>query len=504
MNTAVAKATTPTVRVTQKAEQSAAQWIKGVLDGSGSSPAQIIVAVVIGCIPFVGQGVDVGNVIVSVIKIAEKPEDKDNWFDLVFNLVAFVPVAGDGLKIVFKQLRSGKAMGAILDAIPSKTMRGNVDKWFRNLDWNAYTKELQNTSNKMIDGLIDVFDSWLTRAVLGNARLKTLVTQLKQMKRVVNQKIEMVMKEMQEAHKKALATPYPNTTAKAPIVTKTPPSTAKTKTPTTPVSKPTGKATTPNAKPAPKTPQNGNVAKNTGGNRVSPGKQNTSNRRKQLKKRKRSNKELGSGGEHITDYYYVKRMKSRSKINHNGVLYEYHDSGHNGIDHVWHSERLGHKYRVTDSKATNALSHRTLMTPKAAMMALKMGLDVYMASDQDEKVKRSVGTTVSDGVQMSHLWISRKINTAQITTAHKVKLLDDIAAWRRVEFKPSSERIFKDGKGQTVAIRCPYDRSLVTITGDKFDHHEKCKGVDKPKCTRTVTAHGIKLEFVLPNDMLPE
>ncbi|WP_327857248.1 hypothetical protein [Acinetobacter guillouiae] len=508
MNTAVAKATSQTVRVTAKGEESAAQWIKGVLDGSGSSPAQIIVAVVIGCIPFVGQGVDVGNVIVSVIKIAEKPEDKDNWFDLVFNLVAFVPVAGDGLKIVFKQLRSGKAMGAILDAIPSKTMRGNVDKWFRNLNWNAYTKELQNTSNKMIDGLIDVFDSWMTRAVLGNARLKTLVTQLNQMKRVANQKIEMVMKEMQAAHAKAIATPYSNTTAKAPIVTKTPAPTpvAQAKTPATPT--PTPKAKTPstpapkssrkpNEKPAPKTPQNGNVPKNTGGNRVSPGRKNTSNRRKQLKRRKRSNKELGSGGEHITDYYYVRRMKSRSKINHDGVLYEYHDDGHNGIDHVWHSSRLGHKYRVTDSKATNALSHRALMTPKAAMMALKMGLDVYMSTDQDYKVKNTVGTTVSDGVQMSHLWISRKIGSSKIVPSHS-SLLREIRAWERVQFKASVEK----RRGQSFAIKCPYDRSLVTITGDKFDHHEKCKGLDKPKCTRTVTAHGVKLEFVLPNDML--
>ncbi len=56
-------------------------------------------------------------------------------------------------------------MGAILDAIPSKTMRGNVDKWFRNVNWNTYTKELQTTCNKIIDGLTDVFDSWLTRAV---------------------------------------------------------------------------------------------------------------------------------------------------------------------------------------------------------------------------------------------------------------------------------------------------------------------------------------------------
>lgn len=418
--------------------------------------------------------------IVSVVKISEKPDNKDHWFDLVFNLVAFVPGAGDGLKVVFKQLRSGKAMGAILDAIPNKTLRGDVDKWFRTLNWNTYTRELQTTSNKIIDGLIGVFDSWMTRAVLGNAKLKTLVTQLQQMKKVANQKIDMVMKEMQAAHKKALATPYPNTTARAPITTRTP------------------TTNKPNNNPAPRTQQNGNVPRNTGGNNASPGRQNTSTKRQQLKRKRRSNQELGSGGEHITDYYYVKRMKSRSKINNNGVLYEYHDTGHNGLDHVWHSARLAHKYRVTDSKATNALSHRTLMTPKAAMMALKMGLDVYMASDQDDKVKRSVGTTVSDGVQMSHLWIANKIKSSKIIELHEEKLILQIEAWRRVNFKPSTERKF----GKTVAIRCPYDRSLVTITGDKFDHHEKCKGLNKPKCTRTVTAHGIKLEFVLPNEML--
>lgn len=483
MSTAVAKASSKSSRVTKKAEESAAQWIKGVLDGSGSSPAQIIVAVVIGCIPFVGQGVDVGNVIVSVIKIAENPENKDNWFDLVFNLVAFVPIAGDGLKIVFKQLRAGKAMGAILDAIPSKTLRGDVDKWFRNLNWNAYTNELQRTSNKIIDGLINTFDSWMSRAVLGNARLKTLVVQLRGMKKVANQKIDMVMKEMQAAHKKALATPYPNTTAKAPITAK---------------SSSAGKGASVNKTPAPKTKSNGQVPKNTAGNTANTGTKNNSTKRKAQKKKKRSNNELGAGGEHITDYYYVKRMKSRSKINYNGVLYEYYDSGHNGIDHVWHSARLGHKYRITDSKATNALSHRSLMTPKAAMMALKMGLDVYLASDEDDKVKRSVGRTVSDGVQMSHLWIANKIESAQITTAHRRNLTRQIEAWRRVQFKAATERRL----GKTVAVHCPYDRSLVTITGDKFDHHEKCKGLNKPKCTRTVTAHGIKLEFVLPNDML--
>ncbi|MDS7968756.1 hypothetical protein RMB12_17170 [Acinetobacter sp. V117_2] len=474
MSTAVAKSPTKTIRVTQKGEQSAADWIKGVLDGSGSSPAQIIVAVVIGCIPFVGQGVDVGNVIVSIVKIAENPNNKDNWFDLVFNLIAFVPVAGDGLKIVFKQLRSGKAMGAILDAIPSKTMRGNVEKWFRNLNWSAYTKELQTTSNKMIDGLIDVFDSWMTRAVLGQARLKTLVLQLKQMKKVANKQIEMVMQDLQLAHKKALATPYPNTTAKAPVHT--------------------SGSKKPNSTSAPRTQQNGQVLKNTSGNTAKTGSKNTSTKRES---KKRSNQELGSGGEHITDYYFVKRKKNRSKINNNGVLYEYHDTGHNGIDHVWHSSSIGHKYRVTDSKSTNLASHKKLMTPKAAMAALRMGLDVYMKSDQESKAKRSVGTTVGDGVQMSHLWISKKIGSAKIIPAHD-ELEDDIEAWRRVKFKASTEKRM----GKTVAVQCPYDRSLVTITGNLFDHHSQCKGLDKPKCTRTVTAHAITLEFVMPNEML--
>lgn len=134
-------------------------------------------------------------------------------------------------------------------------------------------------------------------------------------------------------------------------------------------------------------------------------------------------------------------------------------------------------------------------------MALNMGLDVYLASDDDEKVKMSVGTTNRDGVQISHLWISRKITSAKIVQGH-ITLIQKIKEWERVEFKPKSERVTKDGKGKTVAVLCPYDRSLVTITSDKFDHHSNSKGVDKPKCTRTVNAHGIKLEFVLPNDML--
>lgn len=54
---------------------------------------------------------------------------------------------------------------------------------------------------------------------------------------------------------KALGTPYPNTTARAPVVTTRAPSTPAAKTPRQP-----------NQQPAPHTPPNGSVPKNTGGN----------------------------------------------------------------------------------------------------------------------------------------------------------------------------------------------------------------------------------------------
>ncbi len=117
------------------------------------------------------------------------------------------------------------------------------------MNWAAYTREIQGTCNKIIDGLIDVFDSWLTRAVLGQARLKTLVTQLRQMKQLASRQIELVMKDLQVAQRKALATPYPNTTARVPIVARTPAPAPKA--PATPVPKPKTPAPAPKATATP-------------------------------------------------------------------------------------------------------------------------------------------------------------------------------------------------------------------------------------------------------------
>ena len=51
-------------------------------------------------------------------------------------------------------------------------------------------------------------------------------------------------------------------------------------------------------------------------------------------------------------------------------------------------------------------------------------------------------------------------------------------------------------------MKCPYDRSLVTVTGPNLDLHDHSKGGDLPRCSRPVKVHQIAAEFVLPTEML--
>ena len=73
-------------------------------------------------------------------------------------------------------------------------------------------------------------------------------------------------------------------------------------------------------------------------------------------------------GEHIADYYFVRRQRSRQKVSHGGNLYEMRQPngaiavGHQGIDHVWHGSRLPIGYRVSDTKGSGQPFQRKLET----------------------------------------------------------------------------------------------------------------------------------------------
>lgn len=470
--TAAASAMTHTGGAASKAvrqtEGDIQTWLKEVLDGNGASPAQMVLTVVLGCVPYVGQALDARNIILALITLAEEPEEGERWLDLVLSLIALIPGFGDALKNVFKMLRMGKPMGRILDALPN-TLRGNVEAWFRNLNWAQYTRDLTGLADNLLAKLIDVLDGWMTRAVMGNARVKQVVGQLEHIKGLAEQKIDEALKSLKATHAKAVADPLPSTTARAPAT-----------------------ARAPTKAPPPGSQAPGNVKTTSGGTHTPPqGGANGGHRQSPPKK---SNKHVGAAAEHITDYYFVKRNKSREKVSNLGVLWEYQQPGHDGIDHVWHNTRLPFGYRITDTKGTGSARQR-LMTPKAFYDAARQGIDVFMALEDERAIRNATPKpTVGDGKEMSHTWVVRKVPQAKLKAEHETPFILAVRKWRR-DFNQDATGKWK------LSGKAPYDRSFATVVAANFALHDNSKGADLPKCSRPVKVHQVAAEFILPTEI---
>lgn len=466
--TAVVQGAGATAQVVRQTESDLMRWTREVLDGNGASPAQMLLTTVLGCIPYVGQALDARNIILALMALSEEPEESERWMDLALGMVALVPGFGDALKNVFKLLRMGKPLGRILDALPN-SLRGNVEHWFRTLNWAQYTRDLTSLTDTLLAKLIGVLDGWVTRAVMGNGRVKQLVAQLQHLQGLAQRKIDEAMQSLKAAHKKALADPLPNTTAHAPAVAKAPVHT-----------------------PPPGSKAPGKVKTNSGGTHT-PAQGNASGSHRQSPPKK-SNKQVGASAEHITDYYFVKRNKSRNKVSNRGALWEYDQPGHDGIDHVWHQARLPFAYRITDTKGTGSARHR-LMTPKAFYDAARQGIDIFMAMQDEGAIRNATPkATVGDGKEMSHKWVVRKVPRAGLTPEHETVLTKKVKAWRR-DFDQDATGKWK------LSGKAPYDRSFVTVVASNFNLHDKSVGSDLPQCSRPVKVHQIAAEFILPTEI---
>lgn len=499
-------------------------WVQEVVEGRGQSISQLIVTVVLGCVPGVGQAVDVYNILRALYQLTRNNEKADNWIELVLCLIALVPVFGDALKNVFRMLRSGKSMGRILDSLPTK-VRGNIEAWFRQLNWAAYTAELIGHANRILDGLIDLLGGRVARWVLDTKGLQRLIAQLKALKGKASQKITEAMDSLKHAHQQAMMQPLPNTTAHVPARPSAPPRPAPgskapapvpapkpAPSPPKPSTGPTSPAprttpSTPAKKPA-DTPSNRSLPANTGGT-AAPRQGQATGQQRQSERSQQSKHQLGVSGEHIADYFFVRRQTSRKKVNNLGRLYEMRQpngaltGGHQGIDHVWHSTRLPLSYRISDTKGTGKGLHK-LETPKRVFEALQYGVDVYLGEEDETRLKRSLNKpTVSDGRQLSHLWIARKIKQAKLQEMAR-ELSKKIDAWERTQFKLGSETSFKDGTLTKQLVRCPYDRSLITVVGPNHNLHDRTKGMTTPHCIKAKISHQIGTEFVIPTDLLRE
>ena len=186
--------------------------------------------------------------------------------------------------------------------------------------------------------------------------------------------------------------------------------------------------------------------------------------------------------------------KARHKVSNRGVLWEYQQPGHDGIDHIWHDARLPFGYRITDTKGTGSARHR-LMTPKAFYDLARQGIDIFMAMEDETSIRNATPrSTVGDGKEMSHTWVVRKVGQAGLTGEHRRALQRSVEQWRR-NFNKNDEGVWK------LSGRAPYDRTFVTVVKSNLDLHDKSNGGDLPKCSRPVRVHQIAAEFILPTEI---
>ena len=159
-------------------------------------------------------------------------------------------------------------------------------------------------------------------------------------------------------------------------------------------------------------------------------------------------------------------------------------------------------YRISDTKGTGGAFHK-LETAKAVFAGLEYGIDAYLGMEDEKRVERAVNKpTVGDGRQLSHKWIAAKIRDAQLVEQHKLVLGRQIEAWEGVEFKMGAETLIEAGEPTRYLVKCPYDRSLITVVGPNHNLHERAKGSVTPKCCKAAASHQIGTEFVLPTQML--
>jgi hypothetical protein len=451
-------------------------WVQEVVEGRGNSIAQMVISVVLGCLPFVGQAVDAYNILRSLYALTRAPSSSESWIQLSLALVAVVPGIGDALKNAFMMMRSGKKMGRILDSMPN-SLRGNVEAWFRKLDWPEYTTEMKQAVSKILSGIVDVLDNRISGFLLGQQGVQQLVARLKELNMQAVAKIDEAMDVLRAAHRRALQDPLPSTAA-------------------------TGRVSTTAARtPTPGTQAPGSVRSTSSGT-TTPAVGTANGTKRQSERSTLNRPGIGVSGEHIADYYFVRRQRSRSKVSFNGNLFEMRQPGHQGIDHVWHSTQLPHGYRISDTKGTGGPFHR-LESARAAFEALEYGIDAYLGEEDEGRARGAMNSRETRaGKQMSHRWIADKIETAQLLPGSAAELLPEIEAWEDNDFKLGVSQTISDGQMNRTLVRCPYDRSIITVVGPNHNDHERAAGGTSGRCAKPVASHRIATEFVLPNTIL--
>jgi len=460
----------------QAADNDVADWLKGLVTGTGSSPSQVIVSGILSVVPGLGQAMDVRDIVLGVIAISRSPTSPMAWLDIAITLVGCVPVAGDSLKTGFRLLKGGHSLPRILDGMSPK-VRGNVEKWFREINWGQVASTVKRSFDDVMAAFIDGIDSWLVKTVIGQGEVKLLLAQLRDLRARAPKMLDEAIAELRQMWNKALGDPKPRSTAAAgsPLPTK---------------------AASPADMPA-ATKKSGNdtsVRRDKTGTDTA-GTRSAKNDERRASK-KRQDWSTGVPAEHIADYWCAKNKRNLKKANNNGKLWEEWDkAGRPGIDHVW--VQAGTSARpgvIGETKSTLFGAFRFLQAlPEEIRQQLKElgeseagnptpggqpnvfqsegrdGLQsrtrIEGTGEKEEAMKNGLGKSdprTGLPTQMSHAWIAAKLPNEALTASGR-QFLEAVRKYKR------NQLLDKNAKP-------PYARWVLMVTGRQKHLHEPKQG----------------------------
>lgn len=470
-------AVSPAARAIRRADDGIGAWLGDLVTGAGSSPSHIIVTAVLGVVPGVGQAMDARDLILGVITISKSPASVMAWVDIVITLIGCVPAVGDALKAGFKLMRQGHNFGRILEAVSPK-LRGDVQRFMRNVDWAMLTGKSKSLFNSTISAFIDTIDSWMVKVVAGRAEVAQIISELRNIQRNGPRMIDGAFVELKGLHAKMVGHNVPhNTAAVTPTVTRR----------QSPKSQRPGSS----QGPAQSKPDSGTVSTRppVKEKNVSANSNITATSTKKAAKKKKRPWRSGIPAEHITDYYVRRKHTNFRKANNGGRMTEEYSTPHNGLDHLWHNRSAGKPYVVGETKSSifdsfgllNALpadfqeKFRVLREGEEAAPT-NGSPNIFQNEERDRHANRRVtvgGTNDHDAevrkglakpdpktglaTQMSHQWISERLDDEKLTQ-QGLKLKGMIRDW-------------EDEK-----IPCPYSRWISLVTGRQLYKHRKSRG----------------------------
>lgn len=477
---------TPAARAVRSVDDGIGTWLKDLVTGAGSSPSHIIITGVLGVIPGVGQVMDARDIILAIIQIAKTPAAIGGWVELVITLIGCVPAVGDALKVGFKLMKQGHNFGRVLEAV-SPTVRGNVEKYMRKIDWGQLTSECKNLFDKTIAAFIDGLDSWLVKVIAGRNEVKMVIEELKALQKSGGKMIDAAFAELKSMHAKMMGHELPRSTAAVG-------GTSVPRTQLTPV-----QAARAERKLAAKRSADARA------NRAAPNSTTTSTKKKAQQKKQKWRS--GIPAEHITDYFVKKKHVNFKKANNAGRLTEEWSTPHNGIDHLWSNKASAIKpFVVGETKSSIFDSFKlmaalptnlqeqfaSLRADEAARPTQSGQPNIFHSEGRDRLANQRVKTpgesheedSLRRGLnkpnqetglwtQMSHMWIANALQSEVLTAPARTLR--------------SRARDYIDGESS-----CPYQRWISLVTGRQLHKHQKSKG----------SAHEIQTVIDIPDRIL--